>query len=90
MICLVAEQKYTTVRHTGGEDLIEDSLRQLEQEFGQRFVRIHRNALVNIERIEALERVDSGYQVRLRDLPQALDVSRRLAGAVKDALDKRR
>jgi len=91
VICLVAEQKYTTVRHTGGEDLIEDSLRQLEQEFGQRFVRIHRNTLVSLDRIEALERVaDSGYQVRLRDLPQPLDVSRRLAGALKDALDQRR
>ncbi len=35
-----AEQKYTTVRHLKGEDLIEDSLRALEEEFRQN-VRAH-------------------------------------------------
>jgi len=32
-----------------GEDLIEDSLRLLESEFGTAFVRIHRNALVGVK-----------------------------------------
>src|ERR1700691_5134731 len=35
--CFLADQKYTTVRHAGGEDLIEDSLRLLESEFGNAF-----------------------------------------------------
>src|SRR5262249_50010866 len=47
-----AEQKYTTVRHLKGEDLIEDSLRALEDEFGSDFVRIHRNALVSVRHLE--------------------------------------
>ncbi len=51
-----AEQKYTTVRHLKGEDLIEDSLRALEEEFGSRFVRVHRNALVSVRYLEGIER----------------------------------
>jgi two-component system, LytTR family, response regulator AlgR len=87
VICLVAEQKYTTIRHTGGEDLIEDSLRTLEQEFGSRFVRIHRNALVNAQRIEALERsADGHYRVRLRGLAESLPVSRRAAAELKERI----
>jgi len=80
VISLIAEQKYTTVHHTGGEDLIDDSLRSLETEFGERFVRIHRGALVNRDFIEAIERnADGQYQIRLRGREERLAVSRRLA-----------
>ena len=47
VLCFHADQKYTTVKHQKGEDLIEDSLKILEEEFTADFVRIHRNALVN-------------------------------------------
>src|SRR4051812_568711 len=60
VLSFTAEQKYTTVRHVGGTDLIEDSLRALESEFGARFVRIHRNTLVATARIRALERTADG------------------------------
>jgi two-component system response regulator AlgR len=84
IICLLAEQKYTTVRHSGGEDLVEDSLRTLETEFGSRFLRVHRGALVNRDCIEAVERRDDGsYLVRLRGMTEPLPVSRRLAGDLK-------
>ena len=43
---LQAEEKYVVVHHARGEDLIEESLQSLEEEFGERFVRIHRNCLV--------------------------------------------
>jgi two-component system response regulator AlgR len=87
IICLVAEQKYTTVRHTGGEDLIEDSLRQLEAEFGSRFLRVHRGALVNRTFLEAIERREDGsYLARVRGMPEPLPVSRRLAGELKARL----
>src|SRR5688572_30443442 len=43
---LHAEEKYVIVHHARGEDLIEESLKSLEEEFGERFVRIHRNCLV--------------------------------------------
>lgn len=88
VICLVADRKYVTVHHTQGEDLVEDSLRQLEQELGQAFVRIHRNALANRRFIQTLERdTDGQYLLRLRGLPEPLPVSRRLAGEVRQRLN---
>jgi two-component system, LytTR family, response regulator AlgR len=87
VIRLVAEQKYTTVHHTGGEDLIDDSLRTLEAEFGERFVRIHRSALVNRSFIEAVERNAEGHHlIRLRGLSEPMQVSRRLVAELKTRL----
>ena len=80
-----AEQKYTTVRHKGGSDLIEDPLRGLEEEYAQQFVRVHRNALVNVSCLAAIERDATGqYHVLLRDLNERLAVSRRLAGELRE------
>jgi two-component system response regulator AlgR len=80
-----AEQKYTTVRHLKGEDLIEDSLRALEEEFGSDFVRIHRNALVSTRYLERIERNAEGqYFVRLRGCEAPLQVSRRMAGELRE------
>jgi two-component system, LytTR family, response regulator AlgR len=80
-----AEQKYTTVRHVNGEDLIEDSLRALEEEFETAFVRIHRNALVSVRYLERIERgTDGQYFVRLRGCEAPLQVSRRMAGELRE------
>ena len=73
-----ADHKYVTVRHESGEVLIDDSLRDLEDEFGDRVVRIHRNALVMTDHLEGLDRNPQGhYQVRMRGVEDKLDVSRR-------------
>jgi len=81
----LADQKYTTVRHLGGEDLIEDSLRLLESEFGASFVRIHRNALVGVKYLERIDRTAEGqYFVRLRGCEAPLQVSRRMASELKE------
>ncbi|HTT43065.1 MAG TPA: LytTR family DNA-binding domain-containing protein [Steroidobacteraceae bacterium] len=81
----LADQKYTTVRHVKGEDLIEDSLRLLESEFGTSFVRIHRNALIGVKYLERIERNAEGqYLVHLRGVPAPLQVSRRMAGELKE------
>jgi len=81
----LADQKYTTVRHAGGEDLIEDSLRLLESEFGPAFVRVHRNALVGVKHLERIERNPDGqYFVRLRGCEAPLPVSRRMAGELRE------
>jgi two-component system, LytTR family, response regulator AlgR len=81
----LADQKYTTVRHVNGEDLIEDSLRLLESEFGTAFVRIHRNALVGVRHLERIERNTEGqYFVRLRGCEAPLPVSRRMAGELRE------
>lgn len=84
---LLADQKYVTVYHRDGEALIDDSLKSLEDEFPQRFLRVHRNALVAKDYVTALERDNDGqYFVRLADFEQTVKVSRRLLGLVKDAL----
>jgi two-component system response regulator AlgR len=83
VLYFVAEQKYVTVHHLNGDALIEESLRALEDELAPDFVRVHRNTLVAVRHIEAIERSDDGqYTVRLRDHPARLAVSRRLASEV--------
>src|SRR3954462_15037590 len=80
-----AEQKYTTVKHLKGEDLIEDSLRSLEDEFGSAFVRVHRNALVSVRYLEGIDRDSDGqYFVRLRGCEAPLQVSRRMASELRE------
>jgi two-component system, LytTR family, response regulator AlgR len=74
----LADAKYVEVHFDGGEVLIEDSLVSLEEEFGDRFVRVHRNCLVSRERIEGLGRSGNGETiVRLRGRSETLEVSRR-------------
>lgn len=84
---LQAEEKYVVVHHVHGEDLIEESLRSLEEEFGTRFVRIHRNCLVSRERLQELRRTAAGQvQAVLRGVTQPLEVSRRCVAALKAEL----
>lgn len=85
VLCFQADQKYTTVKHAKGEDLIEDSLKTLEEEFSPGFARIHRNALVNTKYLERISRDATGQQfVHLRGMAESLEVSRRMAGDLKD------
>jgi two-component system response regulator AlgR len=82
-----ADQKYVTVRHPDGRVLIEEPLKSLEAEFGERFLRIHRNALVAVRFTEALERTpEGGYVLRMKGVEESLEVSKRLAGAVRKRL----
>ena len=62
-----ADQKYVCVHHAGGRDLIDDSLKSLEEEFADDFVRIHRSVVVAVDKIERLARAKDGkYHVVLR------------------------
>ncbi len=90
VLCFQAEQKYVTAHYPGGEALLDQPLKDLEQEFGERLLRIHRNALIAVAWLDSLERDDQGvWQVRLRgDLPP-LPVSRRHVGDVKRRLRSR-
>ena len=38
-----ADQKYVTVHHAGGEDLLDEALKDLADEFADYFIRIHRS-----------------------------------------------
>lgn len=81
---LRADQKYVTVRHGSGEVLVDESLRSLESEFGDRFQRIHRNALVALGFLEKLEKDSDGHcYVCLRGIEDRLQVSRRHLAALR-------
>ncbi len=84
---LQAEEKYVVVHHARGEDLIEESLKSLEEEFGERFVRIHRNCLVARHEIVELKRGADGHvQAVLRHSAQPLEVSRRCVAGLRDTV----
>ncbi len=81
----LAEDKYVVVHHDHGEVLIEESLKSLEDEFARQFVRIHRNCLVAVDRITALERnSEGGTMAVVRGATHALEVSRRCLPAVRE------
>jgi two-component system response regulator AlgR len=80
ILYLKAELKYVTVKTIEREYLLEESLVKLESEFGDRFLRIHRNCLVGkdlVEQVGKLAGNEDGHFVRLRGLEEALPVSRR-------------
>jgi two-component system, LytTR family, response regulator AlgR len=88
-----ADLKYVCVHHARGEDLIDDSLKSLEEEFGAEFVRIHRGVLVRIDAIERLEKLPDGKtRVVLHDTAPATDdelvVSRRHLADVRRRLKR--
>lgn len=85
-----ADQKYVTVRHVNGETIIDETLRDLEDEFAQSFVRIHRATLVSAQHIAGLEKAgDGGQQLLLMDIDERLDVSRRHLPAVRRFIRQR-
>lgn len=86
-----ADQKYVCVHHAGGTDLIDDSLKALESEFVEDFVRIHRGVLVRVGAIDRLEKTLHGKtRVVLRDGSQDEDehliISRRHVADVRRRL----
>ena len=84
---LQAEEKYVVVHHARGEDLIEEPLKALEEEFGDRFVRIHRNCLVARQELVELRRGADGHvQAVLRSGGVPLEVSRRCVPHLKQTL----
>jgi two-component system, LytTR family, response regulator AlgR len=86
---LKAELKYVTIRTVQREYLLEESLTHLEEEFGPRFVRVHRNCLVARDFIKGFERRvsdegDAHWEVLLRDIDESLPVSRRQQYIVRE------
>ncbi len=84
IVYFLADSKYVAVRTASEEHLIEDSLVNLEREFAEQFLRIHRNALVSTAYIKGIEKSPSGtWQITLKGIDRRLDVSRRHAAAVR-------
>lgn len=85
----LADQKYVTVRHKEGSVLIDETLKELENEFGNIFFRIHRNALMSLKYLEALETVGTGqYQVAMKGIDDKLSVSRRHLPTLREKVQK--
>lgn len=79
-----ADQKYVTVATADCRVLIEETLKALEDEFTQQFVRIHRNALIARRYLEGLEKDANGHiRARLRGIDQTLEISRRHLGDIR-------
>jgi two-component system, LytTR family, response regulator AlgR len=84
VLYLLADAKYVEVHRKQDTLLIEESLVQLEEEFSERFVRIHRNCLVAKGAIVGLGKTIAGdVTISLRDAPEKLEVSRRNVAAVR-------
>ena len=83
IIYLRAELKYITVRTAEREYLIEESLTHLEQEFGNIFIRLHRNCLVASAYILGYEKRiqdehgEKQWVALLKHVPETVTVSRR-------------
>ncbi len=85
----MADQKYVTVHHKNGETVIDNTLKELESDYSPRFLRIHRNSLVNTDFIEALIRTSAGhYVIRLKEHIGEVAVSRRHVNDVKNWLEQ--
>ena len=98
VLYLKAELKYVTLRTRRRTWVLDDSLTDLEQRLGERFLRIHRNALVARDAVRLLERRrmaehddeaggnEIGWAVQVAPVDEWLAVSRRQLGAVREAL----
>jgi len=85
--CFVADQKYVTAYFGDGEALLEESLKDLEQEFGSAFLRAHRNALVARAWIVALEKgADGACRLELDGVAVRPAVSRRHLAGVRQVV----
>ena len=81
-----AADKYTAFMHEGAEQVLDDSLSQLELRLGAHgFVRVHRAELVNLAWVRALHSEDGAVSLELRD-GQRVSVSRRMVPELKRRL----
>ena len=87
ILYLRAELKYVTVRTLEREYLVEESLTRLEEEFGEAFIRVHRNCLVARQAVAGFarnaEESESGWAVVIKGTGEKLPVSRRQQHVVK-------
>ncbi len=89
VICLISEDKYTTVVHEKGTTVIDDSLTDIEARYPDMFFRVHRNALVSRKHLRGLARTTEGQtQVLLSGTDRKPEVSRRNISALRKFLSE--
>lgn len=82
-----ADQKYVMLMLADGEELSEETLKGLEEEFADEFIRIHRNTLLARRYLQRIEVGNDGRTLAwLAHRDEPLPVSRRLAAEVKRRL----
>ena len=91
VIYFKAELKYITVRTAQRSYILDASLGELEDRYPDRFIRVHRNALVSRRALRALEKhydpeEGEGWAVRLQGVDELLAVSRRQLSTVRELL----
>ena len=91
VIYFKAELKYITVRTATRHYILDSSLGELEEKYGERFMRIHRNALIAKRAARALQKhhdpeEGEGWALCLDGVSELLFVSRRQLAAVRDLL----
>jgi len=84
-----AELKYVTARTAAREFLLEESLTRLEQEYAERFVRVHRSCLVAKAEIRGFERAgaeggEGRWSVLLKHVDERIPVSRRQQYVIRE------
>ncbi len=84
--------KYTVAHHQGGELLLSEPLKVLEEELAGRFIRIHRSTLVPLDRLVEIKRCGEtrGYFLTLAGVSEQLSVARRYINIVRQAIAERR
>jgi two-component system response regulator AlgR len=86
-----ADNKYVSACLAGREELLEESLKQLEEEFGPQLLRIHRNALIRLDALEGIEKdIEGRCFVTLRDIGRGPEISRRHLPEVRRILKEQR
>ncbi len=79
-----ADQKYVTLVLPDGEEVTDETLKDLETEFSADFIRIHRNTLVAVKHLQRIEVTPDGRSLAwLASRDQPLPISRRLVADVK-------
>lgn len=78
-----AEQKYVIAMAEEKQLLMDESLKSLEEQYGDLFTRIHRNALVAKDRIVGISRKDGQSFLILKDIEEQLEISRRHLADIK-------
>lgn len=92
VVYLKAELKYVTLRTAEHSHVLDQSLTELEVQLGERFVRVHRNALVARSAMKALERraddAEGGetWAVQVDPTGEWLAVSRRQVATVREVM----
>lgn len=105
VLYLKAELKYVTLRTAQRSYVLDESLTELAPRLGERFLRIHRNALVARDAVRALERrtvqepgapaaesdePSEGWAAQVAPTGEWLAVSRRQLAAVREAIEAAR